>query len=78
MKLNPNSIHPQISKHEVVHASEKSRQDIYKHPWYTHIDNLNRPNPPSQQAVDKAKFVDKTYDWNRGDNIRPRKQRTTK
>ena len=46
----------------------------YEHPWYTH---LNKPNPPTQQEVDKAKFVDKTYEWNRGDNIRPRKQRTT-
>jgi hypothetical protein len=51
----------------------------YEHPWYKHADNkLIKPNPPTQQAVDKAKFVDKTYEWNRGDNIRPRKQRSFK
>ena len=47
----------------------------YVHPWYEY---LNRPNPPTQEAIDKAKFVDKTFEWNRGDNIRPRKQRSTK
>ena len=35
----------------------------YEHPWYTH---LNKPNPPSKEAVEKAKFVDKTYHWNGG------------
>ncbi len=78
MKLNPNSTQPQISKHEVIHASEKSRQDIYEHPWYTHINNLNKPNPPTQQAVDKAKFIDKTFDWNRSSDNRPRGKRSTK
>ncbi len=24
---------------------------------------LKRPNPPSSEAVEKAKFVDKTYTW---------------
>jgi len=24
---------------------------------------LNRPNPPSKEAVERAKFVDKTYEW---------------
>ena len=42
----------------------------YEHPWYQHIkkeDNkkLNRPNPPSKEAVERAKFVDKTYEWTR-------------
>ena len=27
---------------------------------------LNEPNPPSKEAIEKAKFVDKTYHWNRG------------
>ena len=81
MKLNPNSTRPQISKHEVIHKSEITR-DLYDHPWHKHVrelevNTLNKPNPPSQEAVDKSQFVDKTYDWNRGDNIRPRKQRTT-
>jgi hypothetical protein len=49
----------------------------YEHPWYKHNelvkDRLIRPNPPSQEAIDKAKFVDKTYKWSRDDSIRPRK-----
>ena len=61
MKLNPNSTHPQISK-------------IYEHPWNKHMiawdaeeevtNMLNRPNPPTPEAVEKAKFKDKTYTWN--------------
>ena len=27
---------------------------------------LNRPNPPSKEAIEKAKFVDKTYRWDGG------------
>ena len=62
MKLNPNSTRPQIFKH-------------YEHPWYKF---LNKPNPPSQEAVDKAQFIDKTYEWDRSSNNRPRNKRTTK
>ena len=25
--------------------------------------DLRRPNPPTAEAVEKAKFVDKTYHW---------------
>jgi len=32
----------------------------YVHPWYKF---LNKPNPPSSTAVQKAQFVDKTYQW---------------
>ena len=64
MKLRPdqteNSMQPLISKHEVVHPSEKTRADVYVHPWYEY---LNRPKPPTPEAVEKAKFVDKTYVW---------------
>ena len=49
----------------------------YVHPWYQYNYNnislveyygdkslqLNRPNPPSKEAVERAKFVDKTYEW---------------
>ena len=64
MKLNPNSTRPQIFEN-----------GDYEHPWYKH---LNKPNPPTQQAVDKAQFIDKTYEWNRDNNIRPRSKRSTK
>ena len=42
----------------------------YKHPWYEHNERLDReqthlikPNPPSREAVERAKFIDKTYEW---------------
>ena len=47
----------------------------YEHPWYKY---LNKPNPPTQEAIEKAKFVDKTFQWNPGgsDSVRPRDERT--
>ena len=33
----------------------------YEHPWYEY---LKKPNPPTPEAVEKAKFKDKTYTWN--------------
>ena len=81
MKLKPNqdSTQPQTS-------------DIYKewkHPWYEYTENgcvrrsdkaiLIKPNPPSQQDIEKAKFVDKTYVWEGGSgSVRPRNKRSTK
>ena len=59
----------------------------YVHPWYKYnYENiglveyygkdslqLNRPNPPSKEAVERAKFVDKTYHWTgRNSSVRPR------
>ena len=59
----------------------------YVHPWYRYnfekislVDyygkdglQLNRPNPPSKEAVERAKFVDKTYHWTgRNSSVRPR------
>ena len=61
----------------------------YEHPWYKHTskspimewrderDRLIKPNPPTQEAIEKAKFVDKTYKWDRTNNIRPRNKRST-
>ena len=50
MKLNPMnpSIQQQISEAE-------------KEYWGM---QLNKPNPPSIEAIEKAQFVDKTYRWN--------------
>ena len=49
----------------------------YEHPWYKHLDKqLKAPNPPSKEAIEKAKFVDKTYHWD--GSIRPRNKRTPK
>ena len=61
----------------------------YEHPWYKHTskspimewrderDRLIKPNPPTKEAIEKAKFVDKTYEWDRSNNIRPRNKRST-
>jgi hypothetical protein len=52
----------------------------YVHPWYQYNYNkialveyygkdslqLNRPNPPNKEAVERAKFIDKTYHWQSG------------
>ena len=62
MKLRPNSTQPQIFEN-----------GDYEHPWYKF---LNKPNPPSKEAIEKAKFVDKTYEWNRSSDIRPRNKRS--
>ena len=37
---------------------------------------LNRPKPPTQQDIEKAQFVDKTFDWkgsaaNKTANVQP-------
>ena len=48
----------------------------YEHPWYQY---LNKPNPPSQESIERAKFKDKTYHWKGGNhNSGSGKQRTTK
>ena len=61
MKLNPNSIPKETSK----------IYEEYVHPWYKFNDDNNKkavlikPNPPTKEAVERARFVDKTYHWNR-------------
>ena len=64
MKLRPNSTQPQIFEN-----------GDYEHPWYKH---LNKPNPPSQEAIEKAKFVDKTFKWSGSNSLRSGDKRTTK
>ena len=59
----------------------------YVHPWYEYNFKkialveyygkdslqLNRPNPPSKEAVKRATFVDKTYKWTgRDSSVRSR------
>jgi len=50
MKLNPNQslIQQPISEYLM---------DVY-------TESLKRPNPPTSEAVAKAQFIDKTYQWN--------------
>ena len=69
MKLKPNSTQPQIFNE-------------YKHPWYEHNEKLDqniilvKPNPPSKEAVERAKFVDKTYHWSGSSSVRSGDKRT--
>ncbi len=41
-------------------------------------DNLIRPNPPTEEAIKRAQFKDKTYHWSGARDIRPRNKRTSK
>ena len=51
----------------------------YEHPWYKHLDKeLKSPNPPSKEAIEKAKFVDKTYQWSGNNRIRSGNKRSSK
>jgi len=51
----------------------------YEHPWYKHLDKeLKAPNPPSKEAIEKAKFVDKTYQWSGNNRIRSGNKRSSK
>ena len=67
MKLRPNS---KQQNFEGVDPNKK----IWEHPWNTHLKKwdaeqaikngeLIKPNPPTTEAVKKAEFVDKTYQW---------------
>ena len=62
MKLRPNSTQQKTSN--------------YVHPWYDYVDKLNRPNPPTKEAIEKAKFVDKTYVWSRDNSVRSGNKRS--
>ncbi|MBP98975.1 hypothetical protein CMK18_23745 [Candidatus Poribacteria bacterium] len=66
--LNPNLIRP-------------ATFNAYEHPWYLHLEKedslkLNKPNPPTPQAVERAKFIDKTYQWSGNNSIRSGNKRT--
>ena len=74
MKLNPNSIPSQTSN------KPDPTLKVWEHPWNAHMKKwdaekelekkFKKPNPPSQQAVERAKFVDKTYQWAGSDSVR--------
>ena len=68
MKLNP-------QKDSTQHQTSN-----YVHPWDAYVSKLKKPNPPTQQAVEQAKFIDKTYQWQPGGDgsVRPRNKRSTK
>jgi hypothetical protein len=39
--------------------------------------DLNKPNPPTAEAIKKAQFVDKTYQWKNA-GVRPGDRRPSK
>ena len=68
-------------------STQQPTSDIYQewvHPWYEYQENgcvrrsdkaiLIKPNPPSKEAVERAKFVDKTYHW--AGSLRSRDERS--
>jgi hypothetical protein len=60
LKHNQSLTQPQISEY---------LQDVYN-------SQLKRPNPPTPEAVAKAQFIDKTYQWkgtaaNKATNVQP-------
>ncbi|MAU25788.1 MAG: hypothetical protein CMH45_00070 [Muricauda sp.] len=68
MKLNPISTR--------VPISDSAPHKPWVHPWYTY-NELKKPNPPTAEAIEKAQFVDKTYDW-RNAGVRPGDGRSPK
>ena len=67
MKLNPNLIRQPISDKRMLEGR------AWEHPWNSHMrewaaekeldKRLKKPNPPSKEAVKRAKFIDRTYHW---------------
>ena len=56
------------------------QQQISKERWdraFNYLAQLNRPNPPTPEAIKRAQFVDKTYHWNNAD-LRSGDKRTSK
>jgi len=59
----------------------KQKQSLIQQPISEYLEDvyngsLNRPNPPTSEAVEKAQFIDKTYQWkgsaaNKAANVQP-------
>ena len=62
MKLNQNqsSTQPQISEIVDYYSALEAQSIPGKAVFHS---SLKRPNPPTPEAVAKAQFVDKTYQW---------------
>ena len=81
MKLRPNSTQQRTSNYVhpwdayVKYKMADDCPEDMKKPVYNLL--LNRPNPPSQEAIEKAKFVDKTYHWSGDNRVRPRNKRSS-
>ena len=88
MKLNPNPSLMQQPTSEYSRVLQFSTGEVsYRrlapdgYPLYIDPNNdpyayLRRPNPPTPEAVAKAQFIDKTYQWkgtaaNKAANVQP-------
>ena len=66
-------LRPQQNESSTQQQTSDEPIRIWEHPWNAHIrkwdaekhweNELKRPNPPTPESVNKAKFVDKTYSW---------------
>ena len=55
-------------KHVKHRIADDCPEDMKEHAYNL---LLNRPNPPSKEAVERARFIDKTYEWKgRSNSIR--------
>ena len=68
MKLNPK----QVNQYPI--SDERLQEGrAWEHPWNKHMKDwdaekeldkrLKKPNPPTKEEIEKAKFKDKTYHW---------------
>tara|TARA_Y100001963_G_scaffold99273_1_gene136648 strand:- start:879 stop:1097 length:219 start_codon:yes stop_codon:yes gene_type:complete len=59
MKLRNHQFYSEPVKPRIFEDSD------YDHPWYSKTDKLKlkKPNPPTEEQIKKAKFIDKTYEW---------------
>ena len=58
------------------HNSTPQQTSDYVHPWDAYVAKLKQPKPPTQEAIEKAKFVDKTFHW--GGDLRSGNKRASK
>ena len=56
--------HQQSSTQQQISDYEAMNEEFIKEGTEFRIDlTLHKPNPPTEEAVKRAKFVDKTYQW---------------
>jgi len=68
--LKQNLTHQTISKVDGYPLYIRPEEDPYSY--------LVAPNPPADKAIDRAKFIDKTYKGWTDTNLRPGDRRATK
>ena len=73
MKIRPTSTHQPTSDTELTDYQLCQQKKPWEHPWNSHMLNwdaeeeldkrIKRPNPPTKEAIQKAKFIDKSFAW---------------